>query len=142
MNEELLSIIKDIVEQNINDRQKKVDVYRALCNNWWYKVSYPLNIIGFFKKMYHLFRVPKLTENKNSCSWRYAGSLVAKFEKAPLRDVSDFNEFDKKMINQHPEDDMWQYEYMEYYCSGGEGRVEKWIKDIMKKKGWYHTDVC
>ena len=66
------------------------DVYRALCNMRWRK---------------------KWSFRKYSCSWRYAGGLVAR-----LRDKGE--------------------DYIHFYCSGHEGSVRQEIKKSFNKLGW------
>ncbi len=46
-----------------------------------------------------------------SCSWRYAGGLVAQ-----IRDVGE--------------------DYLDFYCSGREGRVAEDVRLTLKDKGW------
>ena len=46
-----------------------------------------------------------------SCSWRYAGGMIAS-----LRHCGE--------------------DYMDFYCSGGEGTVDPEIQDDMLKLGW------
>lgn len=50
-------------------------------------------------------------ENIFGCSWRYAGGLVA--------DIRDLGE-----------------NYLDFYCSGGEGTVSKEVNKIFNKAGW------
>jgi hypothetical protein len=46
-----------------------------------------------------------------SCSWRYAGGLVA-----DLREQGE--------------------DYLDFYCSGGEGRVASDVREALAKLGW------
>ena len=84
--------ICDKIEQNPEYAQK---MYAALCNTEWGKED--------------LFE--RIKGTTWSCSWRYAGGLVA--------NISSRNE-----------------DYMDYYCSGGEGHVDDEIRDDLKTIGW------
>lgn len=77
--------------QTPRDRKFGEDVYRALANVEWRNKEHP-DIVY-------------------SCSWRFAGGLVAGF--------------------------MCQGEdYIDYYCSGNEGFVSKEIEELLGKLGW------
>ena len=66
------------------------ELYRAMSNMRWKHVT---------------------TGTEWSCSWRYAGGVVAQ-----LRSVGEG--------------------YMDFYCSGGEGSVSDEVKDMMASLGW------
>lgn len=72
------------------DDKFATDVYRALCNMRW--------------RM-------KWTPFKYSCSWRYAGGLIA--------DIREQGE-----------------DYIDFYCSGKEGIVTDKVKNIFNQLGW------
>lgn len=72
------------------DEQFAVDMYRALCNMRWKKAG---------------------TKEVYSCSWRYAGGLIAE-----IRNVGE--------------------NYLHFYCSGEEGDVTKEINKIFNSLGW------
>lgn len=85
---------KDLIEC-LSDKMKKddkyaLDMYRALCNMRWQN--------DFLEDVY-------------SCSWRYAGGLVAE-------------------IRNKGED------YLDFYCSGNEGRVSEEVKLDLNDLGW------
>jgi hypothetical protein len=71
-----------------NESEYDKHLYRALCNNDWYKKG-----IIF------------------SCSWREAGGLVSEIK----NDYCD---------------------YLDYYCVGGEGHVDKEIEKDLNSLGW------
>lgn len=73
------------------DREFAVNIYRALCNLQW--------------------RNKKNPENVYSCSWRFAGGLVA------------------RCVCQGED-------YIDYYCSGGEGDVTEEIEKLLNDFGW------
>ena len=75
----------------IMDDDYAVELYRALCNMRWQNIEDPGNIY--------------------SCSWRYAGVLVAQ-----IRRCDEY--------------------YMDYYCSGREGQVSERIEKDLKLLGW------
>ena len=72
------------------DEDFAIDVYRALCNMRW--------------RM-------KWTPFKYSCSWRYAGGLIAR-----IREKGE--------------------NYIHFYCSGKEGIVKPNVKEIFYNLGW------
>jgi len=69
-------------------------LYAAMCNMGWQRMDV----------------MPILTDKYWSCSWRYAGGLVA-----GIRCEGD---------------------YMDYYCSGNEGTVRDDIREDLAKIGW------
>jgi hypothetical protein len=85
-------------------------MYAALCNMRWqeeWDVSdYLLQNLDRIHR-----RFPIRERQIYSCSWRYAGGLVAS--------VRCRNE-----------------DYMDYYCSGNEGVVDQEIKEDLDKLGW------
>jgi len=72
------------------DEEFAKDVYRALCNMRW--------------RM-------KWTPFKYSCSWRYAGGLIAR-----IREQGE--------------------EYIDFYCSGKEGIITDQVKNMFNELGW------
>jgi hypothetical protein len=84
-----LSDIEKLIPKLMDDKYAK-NFYRALCNMRWKKYGYP--------KSY-------------SCSFRYAGGLVAR-----LRDRGET--------------------YMDFYLSGDEGKVTEEISKDLHKLGW------
>lgn len=92
------SIIKKIVDENKEDNQKKIDIYCALCNVIWYNIKLKLQY---------------------SCSWRYAGGLIARYEENRKQEYGD------------------NWNYLNYYCSGNEGIVKDWIEKRLKKENWF-----
>jgi len=77
----------------VTDKQFATDVYNALCNMRWKEIENPGNIY--------------------SCSWRYAGGLVA--------DIRGNSE---------------RMSYMDFYHSGFEGIVTKKVENIFNRLGW------
>jgi len=94
---------KDLIDcQPIKDKVRNDDgyarrLYAALCNTKWYHDS--------------VIHSSKQNVNHWSCSWRYAGSLVAILKGSGT-------------------------DYLDYYCSGNEGRIATDIADDLKKIGW------
>lgn len=73
-------------------------LYAALCNNEFIK-----------REMW-----PLLKDQRWSCSWRYAGGILA--------------------------DMIEEGHYMDWYCSGNEGEVDDEIKDDLYNLGWLVVD--
>lgn len=69
-------------------------LYASLCNKIW---------------------VNKNTGEKYSCSWRYAGGIVAS-----MRCCGE--------------------DYMDFYCSGGEGQVNERVRKVLDDLGYIPTD--
>jgi len=80
-----------IYRDKITDDSYAVALYRALCNIKWKKAG---------------------TDYIYSCSWRYAGGLIAE-----IRDIGE--------------------DYLNFYCSGGEGKIGDDILKDLNDIGWY-----
>ena len=80
-----------IYRDKITDDSHAVALYRALCNVKWKKAD---------------------TDTIYSCSWRYAGGLIAK-----IRDIGE--------------------DYLDFYCAGGEGKIRNDILIDLNDIGWY-----
>jgi len=78
----------------LSDKQYAADLYRALCNMQWRKREV----------------MPLLRNELWSCSWRYAGGIVA--------------------------DICQEGDYMDFYCIGGEGTVNSEIEKDLLELGW------
>jgi hypothetical protein len=83
-------LIRRTVLKYLDSEEKKTQIYNALCNIVWYN---PKQLVQY------------------SCSWRYAGGLVANVEKSK--------------------------DYLDYYCSDNEGEVESWIEEEFNKENWF-----
>ena len=86
--EEDLQQLKERIADNLDFA---TDVYGALCNMRWQSVENKENIY--------------------SCSWRYAGGVIA-----GMRCEGE--------------------SYLDFYCSGGEGNVTEEVKEDLRKLGW------
>jgi len=80
----------NLLKEKLADKEYAVDMYSALCNMRWKNKS---------------------TGEIYSCSWRYAGGLIA-----DIRDVGE--------------------NYMDFYCSGNEGHVSESIETDLNNLGW------
>lgn len=91
LDEDLFSSLDVInfVSQSPND----LDLYSALCNVTWEKGGI-----------------------RWSCSWRYAGGVVARI---------------KEFI-----DDTISMDYLAYYCSGNEGAINEKVAELLLTLGW------
>lgn len=92
--EDELKNSKTICEKVLTDIYYAEDLYRALCNMQWRKREV----------------MPLLRNERWSCSWRYAGGIVA--------------------------DIIQEGDYMDWYCIGGEGTVSEEIKKDLFDLGW------
>lgn len=90
-----------LVKRLAEDREFALEVYQALCNNKFIDIQ---------------DGDAGTTKDYWSCSWRYAGGLVA-----DLRAVHDVS------IGE------W---YLDWYCSGGEGNVSERVRDTFLAMGW------
>jgi hypothetical protein len=59
-----------------------------------------------------------------TCSWRAAGGLVADIRNA------------LRMAGTPSDSDAGKEDYMDFYISGGEGKVADWIASRLRSKGW------
>ena len=96
-------VIKAVEDDTIAQK-----LYAALCNMQWEKNSAETEEDKIIRKL-------KGEERLWSCSWRYAGGLVA----------------DLRNNNYNKSED-----YMEYYCTGNEGVVAPEILELLGKLGW------
>lgn len=85
---------KTICSKVLSDHVYATNLYRALSNMQWIKREV----------------MPLLKNDTWSCSWRYAGGIVAN-----IRGEGD---------------------YMDWYCSGGEGSVTPEILEDLYQLGW------
>ena len=85
---------KTICDKVLTDQYYAEDLYRALCNMQWRKREI----------------MPLLRNELWSCSWRYAGGIVA--------------------------DICQEGDYMDWYCTGGEGTVSEEIAQDFYALGW------
>lgn len=92
--EDELKNSKTVCEKVLTDQYYAENLYRALCNMQWRKREI----------------MPLLRNELWSCSWRYAGGIVA-----DIRQEGD---------------------YMDWYCLGGEGRVDPEIEEDLLALGW------
>jgi len=92
-----LLMSKSIQEKCRVDHDYRNKLYGALCNTEW-TAKHP---------------IPLLKEEIWSCSWRYAGELVARLSASEE-----------------------QYDYMDFYCNGEEGKLDPTIIEDLDKLGF------
>jgi hypothetical protein len=80
----------------LQDTEFAIKVYRALCNTRWIDKDNPHNVF--------------------SCSWRYAGALIA--------DIRDKDE-----------------SYMDFYCSGNEGVIDPEVLEFFDSLGFFPQPI-
>lgn len=114
-----------ILEKARADEAYAQNIYAALCNN------------GFIK----LDVIPILKEEEWSCSWRYAGGIVADMRQegdyidwycSGIRDSSPLDEEDRQKLTEE------QINRVENVCSkfAPEGKITKEIREDFQKLGW------
>jgi len=99
-----------IVIQYLQDKEIATDFYRALCNMRWKKKDNRSLEEQTFDKL-------KGENNIWSCSWRYAGGIIADIRNAHY-------------TRGNLED------YIDYYCSGQESQVTELVKECFYRMGW------
>jgi len=107
--DEEMSASPEVVKY-LADRDIAIEFYGALCNMKWY-VKPPL--ISEDEQI-----IKKLKGEEEvwwSCSWRSAGGIIA----------------DIRNLHYHTNEC-----YMDFYCSGGEGKVTDLVRDCFDKMGW------
>lgn len=98
-----------IVITYLQDRDVAVEFYSALCNMRWQKN----NAIPEDQQI--IEKLKGIESSIWSCSWRYAGGIIADIRNANYNTKED---------------------YMDFYCSGNEGNVTDLVKECFKRMGW------
>lgn len=101
-----------LLEKIQNNREYAVDLYRALCNNDL------INKQSGRESIESADALKQLIEDGfyQSFSWRSAGDVVAE-----LRDCKE--------------------DYLDFYCSGGEGIVSEQVRNDLDQIGWIVVNV-
>ena len=103
-------MVKDaIVISFLEDRGLAVEFYSALCNMQWKK------IIALSDDERIVEKLKGVDSNIWSCSWRYAGGIIAGIRNANHNTTED---------------------YMDFYCDGNEGNVSILVKECFYRMGW------
>lgn len=97
------------VISHLEDRDIAVEYYSALCNMRWRKI----NTLNEAEKI--IDRLKGEESDIWSCSWRYAGGVIAHIRNANYNTKED---------------------YMDFYCSGNEGTVSNLVEDSFYRMGW------
>ena len=97
---EIIALCKDI--------EIAKDFYRALCNMRWKKSGVPEDVQIMEK-------LQGYEPGVWSCSWRYAGGIIA--------DIRNENHGTSE-------------DYIDFYCSGDEGYVSETVEDCFNRLGW------
>lgn len=102
-----------IVIAYLKNEETARDFYRALSNVTWYKISTSSEDEKIIEKL-------KGEDDASwSCSWRYAGGVVADIRNKHYNTTEG---------------------YIDFYCSGNEGYVSEEVEECFKRMGWYHRD--
>lgn len=91
------------------DREMACDFYRALCNMRWKKIE------NYSEEDRLVDTLKGVDPTVWHCSWRHAGGIIA----------------DIRNLNYNTSEG-----YMDFYCSGGEGRVSEKVNECFNKMGW------
>jgi len=121
-------LVNDWILDKVRDNKDYAQhLYAALCNN-----DFTKNDVW-----------PILSEKRWSCSWRYAGGIIARMtEKGDYMDwyctgIRSHASLSEEEINDLTEDEKTQYLEMEAYVS--EGLVTDEIRNDLFKLGWIIT---
>lgn len=98
-----------IVISYLKDRDTAVEFYSALCNMRWKKI----NILPDDERI--IEKLKGTDSNIWSCTWRYAGGIIADIRNKHYNTKED---------------------YMDFYCSGNEGNVADIVEECFKRMGW------
>jgi len=101
------------LKDKFKDIKYAIKIYCALSNmRWreiWDEVDYLKVHVGWIHRQHKGNFIPR--RKVYSCTWRYAGGLVAK-----IRDVGE--------------------DYLDFYCSGCEGDVDDEVRKDLNNLGW------
>jgi len=98
-----------IVVTYLKDRDVAVQFYSALCNMRWRKMS----VLSEDERI--IDKLKGVNSDIWSCSWRYAGGIIADIRNKHYNTKED---------------------YMNFYCSGNEGEVADIVKECFERMGW------
>jgi hypothetical protein len=93
----------------LEDSDTAAQFYSALCNVEWVRIS---KIPEDEQIIDALMGVDR---SEWSCSWRYAGGLIAQI----------------RTLNYNLHED-----YMDFYCCGNEGHVSELVREALAELGW------
>lgn len=93
----------------LKHKEMAIEFYQALSNMRWKKIN------AFGEDEYIIDRLKGVRNDVCSYSWRAAGGIVA----------------DIRNTNYNTKED-----YMDFYCSGGEGNVSERVKECFARMGW------
>lgn len=106
--EEEMSKDPDVIKY-LDDRSIAILFYDALCNMEWVKVD----ILPEDERI--MEKLKGIDSSVWSCSWRYAGGIIADIRNKHYNAGED---------------------YMDFYCQGNEGVVDEIVSDCFSKLGW------
>lgn len=98
-----------VVIAYLENKQIGVTFYRALCNMQWKKRNF------LTTEEQTIAKLKGIQPDVWSCSWRYAGGIIA--------DIRN------KHYNANED-------YLDFYCSGQEGFVHTIVKECFDRMGW------
>ncbi len=98
-----------VVIAYLEDREIAADFYRALCNVDWLA---PKNLS---EEEIIIERLKGNTNDIYSCSWRYAGGIIADIRNDHYNTTEN---------------------YMDFYCAGDEGTVTDLVRECFARMGW------
>lgn len=101
-----------IVIEYLKDIEIAKDFYRALCNTKWHTMVPQPDDEKIIRKL------KGETYDYCSYSWRTAGGHIAEIRNHNYNTTED---------------------YIDFYCSGGEGTVCPLVQECFSRMGWYYT---
>lgn len=105
-----LEMAKDsIVIAYLKDRDIAIEFYAALCNMQWEMIQKLPEDEKIMEKL------KGINSEMWSCSWRYAGGVIADIRNSNYNVTED---------------------YMDFYCSGNEGTVTDRVRVCFDRMGW------
>lgn len=98
-----------IVIQYLFDRDMAVKFYQSITNMRWKKIN------AMSEDEYIMDRLKGIRSDVCSYSWRAAGRIISDIRNTHYGASED---------------------YMDFYCSGGEGVVDSVVEECFKRMGW------
>lgn len=145
--EALLPSLRELFRDDLPSTEGARTLYRALCNNIWVSSGGQLNFTwraagGFVAALRNDLDLPlDDPDTCQRCQKKQADHQIEKYESGLSQLLPDSEPI---YLQRHlcsdgglftpgytgPED------YMDYYCSGGEGKIEPWVEEKLQSLGY------